>query len=288
MTITIAADNTVDKSTAQYVCDGVDDQATINAAIAMMDAYGGGNIVLLAGTYYISGTVLFNYTGISDDNIIFSGQGDTSILKIPDGHSTDMTMIWVQGGGTPTIKNVTLKDFKVDGNGANTTGVYSGIRVSNGENITIENITIGDGNEGSNYAIYNNQDTANLTVTDCRIGTWGINGLELRHVNTGTISNNIFTSSRFELYSSNNDLTISGNTFNTTRIMASTDDHINRMTNIAITGNSFVMDHGVENPVILAMLIDGLTITGNTFDCYDPPVTIADCTDVTHEDNIQL
>jgi hypothetical protein len=70
--------------------------------------------------------------------------------------------------------------------------------------------------------------------------------------------------------------------------MAYTDDHVNRQTNIAITGNSFVRDHGVENSIILAMLIDGLTITGNTFDCYDPPVTISDCTDVTYEDNTQL
>lgn len=253
-----------------------------------MDAYGGGNIVLLAGTYYISDTVLFSYVGTSDDNITFSGVGDTTILKIPDGHSTDMTMVWISGG-TPTIKNITLKDFKVDGNAANTTGSYRGIRVSNGETITLQNITIGDGNVGSEYAILNNQDTSGLTVTECHIGTWGINGLELRHVNTGTISDNVFTDSRFEMYSSNNDVSITGNTFNTTGIMANTDDHINRMTNISITGNSFVRSKAVESSVILTSLIDGLTITGNTFDCYAPPVTIAgDCTGVTYEGNTQL
>jgi len=255
-----------------------------------MSAYGGGNIVLLPGTYYISDTVLFTYVGTPDDNITFSGAGDTTILKIPDGHSTDMTMMWVQGGsGAATIKNVTLKDFKVDGNSENTTGSYIGIRVSLGETITLDNITAGNGNAGSMYAIYNNQDTSDLTVTNCDFGTWGINGLELRHTNTGTISNNIFTSSRVELYSSNNDLSITGNTFNTTRLMAYTDDGVNRMTNIAITGNSFVRAKSVENSVITAGFIDGLTITGNTFNCFDPPVTVLEsCTAVTYEGNTQL
>lgn len=57
-----------------YLCDGTDDQVEINAAIQALPS-GGGEIVILDGTYNISATI-----DISIDNVTLSGNGSNTVL----------------------------------------------------------------------------------------------------------------------------------------------------------------------------------------------------------------
>ena len=57
-----------------YLCDGTDDQVEINAAIQALPS-GGGEIVILDGTYNISATI-----DISIDNVILNGNGSNTVL----------------------------------------------------------------------------------------------------------------------------------------------------------------------------------------------------------------
>ena len=57
-----------------YLCDGTDDQVEINAAIQALPS-GGGEIVILDGTYNISATI-----SINKDNVTLSGNGNNTVL----------------------------------------------------------------------------------------------------------------------------------------------------------------------------------------------------------------
>lgn len=57
-----------------YLCDGTDDQVEINAAIQALPS-GGGEIVILDGTYNISATI-----DISIDNVTLNGNGSNTVL----------------------------------------------------------------------------------------------------------------------------------------------------------------------------------------------------------------
>lgn len=57
-----------------YLCDGTDDQVEINAAIQALPS-GGGEIVILDGTYNINATI-----NIRIDNVTLSGNGSNTVL----------------------------------------------------------------------------------------------------------------------------------------------------------------------------------------------------------------
>ena len=57
-----------------YLCDGTDDQVEINAAIQALPS-GGGEIVILDGTYNISATISINI-----DNVTLRGNGSNTVL----------------------------------------------------------------------------------------------------------------------------------------------------------------------------------------------------------------
>ena len=64
----IAANDSLDKSFADYVCDGTADQVEIQAAIDALDAGNvGGRIILLEGTYNIAASITFN---AGDEDIV--------------------------------------------------------------------------------------------------------------------------------------------------------------------------------------------------------------------------
>lgn len=58
-----------------YLCDGIDDQAEINAAIQALPA-NGGEVAILDGTYNITANVILN-----KDNTTLSGNGSSTIIK---------------------------------------------------------------------------------------------------------------------------------------------------------------------------------------------------------------
>jgi hypothetical protein len=280
--LTIAAADTADKSTANYICDGVADEVEINAAIG--DMAGGGTITLLAGTYNINAPIVISIDNL-DNGITIRGVGDTTILTLPNGHATDMPMIWAWGRSGNKLQDVVFRDFKIDGNSASVTGQYQGILLTETSNITIHDVTIEDGKGAdSGYGFFSQGETSGLLIEDCAIGTWGINGMELRYA-SGVVQNNIFANSRLELYSSSHDLSFTGNTFTESWIDCGTDDGVHRISNLSFTGNNMTR---AGTGVMAVARTDGLTITGNTFDCDLPAISQTDNTNVTISGNTQL
>ena len=86
-TLVVAANNSKDKTKADYVCDGVADQYTIQQAINALPSTGG-CIQLLDGTYLLDKTGITPAAGtyylatMSIDNIAIRGLGDATILKL--------------------------------------------------------------------------------------------------------------------------------------------------------------------------------------------------------------
>jgi parallel beta-helix repeat protein len=112
----VAASNSLDKTRADYVCDGTADQEEINAAISAISSVGG-TVLLLEGTYNITGSVNLA------SNIALVGQGPGTVLRIPDYFNANLSVIYGSG-----ISRVLVADLRVDGNRAhNMSGTMHGI-----------------------------------------------------------------------------------------------------------------------------------------------------------------
>ena len=103
----VAAFNSLDKTRADFVCDGVNDQVEINNAIAALGETGG-TVLLLEGTYYITASITLA------SNVALVGQGAGTVLKIPNGFDDDINVI-----SGSNINRVRVANLKVDGNKAN-------------------------------------------------------------------------------------------------------------------------------------------------------------------------
>lgn len=91
-TIVVAANDSLDKSGAKYICDGVDDQEEIQAAIDLVGGIGGKGIVsLLPGNYSISDTI----TTTGSIGLIGESPGVVVLTMVV---GTNKTMLDVQGG----------------------------------------------------------------------------------------------------------------------------------------------------------------------------------------------
>lgn len=102
-TLIVAASNSLDTTRADYVCDGIDDQDTINAAMAALPA-GGGRISLLEGTYQIT-----NPISIPDDDITIMGLGAATIIQTSD----NIVMVTAANRS-----NILIADIRIIGAGA--------------------------------------------------------------------------------------------------------------------------------------------------------------------------
>lgn len=102
------------KATADYVCDGTDDDVQIQAAVDALPAYhNGGTVELSGGTFYVGTTV--DLRGA----MILQGQGDATYVRA--GADSNLNSIGDQdvfqctGDGANTRLNLVLRDFHIDG-----------------------------------------------------------------------------------------------------------------------------------------------------------------------------
>lgn len=108
-------------SVADYVCDGVDDDVQINAAITAMNTAGGGVIKVLPGTYLLSEPVQLR----SNVYLIGGGKANTvvkaknsytpSVLNPMSGYSVLLSY------NNSSIQNNLIEGITFDGNGQNIT-----------------------------------------------------------------------------------------------------------------------------------------------------------------------
>ena len=100
-----------------YLCDGTDDQVEINAAIQALPS-GGGEIVILDGTYNISATI-----NISIDNVTLNGNGNNTVLL------REFSSSVINGIIVLSNDNCIISKLKIEGNknlyaGTSNRGIY--------------------------------------------------------------------------------------------------------------------------------------------------------------------
>ena len=208
-----------------YLCDGTDDQVEINAAIQALPS-GGGEIVILDGTYNIAATIAMN-----KDNVKLSGNGNATVLRrMWDSKNWEgvVTITAVNG-------NCCISDLFIDGNKS----IYNsssdcGIYLFGSSNNTITNITCNNNysaifqhknsggniitgnicNNNSNRAIYLYQSEDNTIITN-NICNNNYNGISLSadSKNGNTVTGNICNNNNDSgIYVSSEHHTITGNT----------------------------------------------------------------------------
>ena len=97
----VAASNSLDKTKADYVCDGVDDQEEIQKAIDDLPS-SGGSVYLLEGTYNISAPI-----NINKSNVTLMGAGAATVLNL----TTDNA---IQASG---VSRIVLSQLRIKYNG---------------------------------------------------------------------------------------------------------------------------------------------------------------------------
>jgi len=143
-TITIAALNTYNKTSADSVCTGTADQNKLNGAITTLYNAGGGTIKILAGNYSYNSSLVFK----SNVNLIFDKNAVISLAS-----SSNSTMgrnsHWAEAQTGDS--NITIEGGIWKGNGTNQTTNYAvspdsggyfgwGIVFHRGYNITLKNM----------------------------------------------------------------------------------------------------------------------------------------------------
>lgn len=123
VTLIVAASNSLDTTRADYVCDGVDDDETIQEAINALPAWGG-SIVLLEGTFNLSNLI---YT---ENYVQIRGQGYSTILATTGNHRVV---------SVASDDGVILQDFLVSGSGAGN-AANDGVYISLSNNVTVHNV----------------------------------------------------------------------------------------------------------------------------------------------------
>lgn len=122
-TFVVAASNSVDKTHADYICTGVNDDVVIQKAINALPSSalgsdtvgGGGKIQLMEGDFYPSSPIT-----VKNSNVRIAGMGQASTMFHVPG-SFNNYLFLVNDGGTNTIFSVIFEQFGVDGNKVNQT-----------------------------------------------------------------------------------------------------------------------------------------------------------------------
>ena len=156
-TITISSSTSKHMLTADYYCSGTNDQAVINNAISSLPSTGG-KIVLLEGTYNISGQI-----NVNKPNVTICGMGNSTVLNCKQG-------IW---GIAATQTNFTVANLKMtfdtyNGNG-NSICIYASGSRCKFENLDLSKAVYGI-NCGGGYSIIRNV-TATGNRTNIHLGS---------------------------------------------------------------------------------------------------------------------
>ena len=131
-TFIVAASDSLHKERADYVCDGVDDQVEIQAAIDVLPA-GGGTVVLLDGTFYLGAKIDINNLS----NVWICGQGKSTIVSLENA-----TTVSYAFRITNSSEHIKISDMFIDNHDKQDTDDTEVIRADSSTDITIEEVTI--------------------------------------------------------------------------------------------------------------------------------------------------
>ena len=261
------------ESDCDYLCDGTDDQVEINAAIQALPS-GGGEIVILDGTYNIAATIAMN-----KDNVKLSGNGNATVLKRMWDSSMHEGVITI----TATNGGCCVENIFVDGNksayrSSNNCSIYLGSSSNNtitgntcnnsGRGIYLfgssnNTITGNTCNSNNHHGIYLDS-SSNNTITGNTCNSSNYHGIHLDSSSNNTITGNTCNNSGnygIFLYGSSNN-TITGNTCNNNlysgiRLFSSS--------NNTITGNTCIRGNGTSSDYTNAQYTIYLFSTKNNY-----------------------
>ena len=154
-----------------FLCDGTADQVEIQAAINVLPA-SGGKVVLLEGTYNISGSI-----NVNKPNVTIEGMGNGTVLKrmFNDGGVwNEKGMIYIQGA---QIKNCAVKNMRFDGNhSVYTNDINGAVKVSySAADITVTGVTV----ENEGYGIVYSGNASGGQIAYNTIRSSAMNGIEI-------------------------------------------------------------------------------------------------------------
>lgn len=163
-TIVVAASNAKDKDNADYVCDGVADEAEIEAAIAALPA-SGGLVQLSEGTFYISTPI-----DVLKSNVTIAGMGTgLTNLFLVNGANCNVIVV---GNGALSLSNVCIRDLTIDGNRANQTAGGIGIYFYGASDYILYDCSVINVHGVNNYNGTLRADYCHRAVI---IGCWSVN-----------------------------------------------------------------------------------------------------------------
>ncbi|WP_024675214.1 M10 family metallopeptidase C-terminal domain-containing protein [Pseudomonas syringae] len=242
--------------------DGVtDDTAAIQAAIDAAAAAGGGEVVLGAGTYVVSGgEEPSDGCLMLKSNVTLSGAGmGETIIKLADGSDTKVTGIVRSAYGEET-HDFGMKNLTLDGNRDATTGKVDGwfngyIPGSDGKdsNVTLDSVEIKD---CSGYGFDPHEQTVNMVIKNSVSHGNGLDGFVADYLSDSVFENNVaYDNDRhgFNVVTSTHDFTLSNNVAygngSTGIVVQRGSENIPSPANITITGGA-VYGNGAEGVLI--------------------------------------
>ncbi len=208
-----------------YLCDGTADQVEINAAIQALPT-GGGEIVILDGTYNITATIAMN-----KDNTKLSGNGAATILKrMWKGSSSAEGVITINAtNGRCCVENLQIDGNKATYSSSNNKGIY----LQGTDNIITGNTC--NNNDGNGIYLSG----SNTTVTGNTCNNNNINGIRLLGGGNNTITGNTFIRGTGQ----SSDYTSSQYTI----LLSGANNDYNLIADNNIMGKNYVSEGGTNN-----------------------------------------
>lgn len=231
-----------------YLCDGTDDQVEINAAIQALPS-GGGEIVILDGTYNLSAPITPNKYNVS-----IKGSGISTCLRRSSGEKTSK-----ENSAGIAIKNnsnyAQISDLSVTSESG-----YRGIYIT-GEHVNITTVFFSKGN----YCLVTDTGAKYVSVVNCSLDDVS-NSCQINNCDGFLCNNNNFYDSAITSDSSKN-VVISNNAFDKASFGAISIS--STLGNFDIIGNTF--SNSEYGPVIDLRVfhnykdVSSVNIVGNIF-----------------------
>lgn len=220
-----------------YLCDGVDDQVEIQAALDAVNAKGGGEVKLLEGTYNISARLnVKDYTK-------FTGSGKGTRLKR---EVSDIFLI-------TTSSDCVLSHFSVEGSTAGPSSAGGAEIYLNGAFNTVFNVAIYGANQMGIRASGDGSHITCCEFSECKVA--------VRLSNNSTVSHSYFEGGQTCINVTGASSVISGNTLNN----SISGIWVNGEEN-SVTGNTlYTVENGIElgtSSICKGGVISGNIITG--------------------------
>jgi len=253
-TFVVAAADSLHQGLADYVCDGVDDQVEIQAAIDALST-GGGKVALLDGTYNISDSI-----NVPTNGVMLEGCGAGTIISTS---SYILAPIYITGNF------VTINNFKLKKNQGNVSHPHGfGIDIHSADDVTISNIIL----EGTELAAspweasptwgIHGQYCNRLKYLGNHVSNTEYEGLTLWEGCTGCVfANNVVDHCGFGLVFEKEGTwgnTMVGNTVNNSQKGECWDILLRSTYGNTVTGN-IIQNRGTANTPGYAIRVDGLS-----------------------------